>query len=144
MGLNECLKLILSSRDERLGERHADWERFVQYLTNLHIGQLAALLSQASTHSEWNSCSQGRRVSSSSCSNFFRQMGHSLSRSSLRTRVGSDSMNDFEVGGGGLSAKRAEKASSFQFPEVTRNLAKCRSPSGLSPSARGTQSCSSK
>ena len=134
---------ILSSQTEGQTDIVTSWACFYNP-TDLHMGQFAALLSHASTHAEWNSCSQGRQVSSSSCSNFFRQIGHSLSRSSLRTRVGKDSMKDLEVGGGGLSAKRAEKASSFQFPEVTRNLAKCRRPSGLSPSAKGAQSCSSK
>ena len=64
--------------------------------------------------------------------------------SSLITLVGSSPINCFDVGGGGLSAKKAENSSWFQFPEVTRNLAKCSSSSGAAPSARGAQLCSSK
>merc|ERR1719483_266711 len=92
----------------------------------------------------WNSCLQGRRVSSSSCSNFFRQIGHSESESSLSTLVGKLSMKSLDVGGGGLSANKEANSSWFQLPDVTRNLANCRSSSGAAPSARGVQSCSSK
>ena len=95
----------------------------IQMMTDLQSGQFDDLLSQVWTHWVWNSWSQGSSVSSSSCSNFFRQMGHSVSRSSLITLQGRLSMKDRDVGGGGLSANMAENASLFQLPEVTRNLA---------------------
>ena len=83
----------------------------------------------------------------SACSYRLRQIGHSAlcSSSSSRTRrLGSASMKVLEVGGGGLSANSAAKASLLQLPEVTRNLANCRNSSGAAPSASGVQSCSSK
>ena len=78
---------------------------------NLQRGQFEDLASQALTHSSLNSWSQGILVSSSSCSNPFKHMGHSFSKSSLRTLEGSLFMKSIDVGGGGLSANRAAKSS---------------------------------
>ena len=61
-----------------------------QLWTDLQSGQLAALFSQAVRQSEWNWCWQGRRRTSSSCSNLFRQIGHSASLSSLTSLRGRD------------------------------------------------------